>query len=424
MGYNRALRDLDGQSDVTKTQLAILCIIICFAIDAINPVKVVLHVFPQIASWHVVILCALLIAYLVVTEIKPLLYFSVKVFFHSILSIVFREVHVIGLENVPQYGPVIFTGNHANQFIDAVTMVCTCQRTISYLVAEKSWNRPIIGHLAWALGAVPVKRAQDSAEVGVGKIRILHMPSDVEQLESDDTANQSNNHPSKEEKSADVKHTTNSPKVMLLVQGFDTLFSSQIQVRDKIRMAGSSTVFTVQSILSDTELYIEILENIPTFPSEPTDFHILKRVDQGEVYAAVLNRLGERGCIGIFPEGGSHDRRLARAADTIPDMLLNGHFLTQFFWPTWIVIYFTLFVLSDLLPLKVGVALIAYSALERDGVNIPIVPVGLNYFNAHRFRGRAIVEFGAPLFIDPNTLDSFKQGGAAKRQVCTDLLER
>ncbi len=92
--------------------------------------------------------------------------------------------------------------------------------------------------------------------------------------------------------------------------------------------------------------------------------------------------------------------------------------------PTWIVIYFILFVLSDLLPLKVGVALIAYSALERDGVNIPIVPVGLNYFNAHRFRGRAIVEFGAPLFIDPNTLDSFKQGGAAKRQVCTDLLER
>jgi glycerol-3-phosphate O-acyltransferase/dihydroxyacetone phosphate acyltransferase len=329
MGYNRALRDLDGQSDVTKTQLAILCIIICFAIDAINPVKVVLHVFPQIASWHVVILCALLIAYLVVTEIKPLLYFSVKVFFHSILSIVFREVHVIGLENVPQYGPVIFTGNHANQFIDAVTMVCTCQRTISYLVAEKSWNRPIIGHLAWALGAVPVKRSQDSAEVGVGKIRILHIPSDVEQLEGDDTdtANQSNNHnhPSTEKQSDDVKHTTNSPKVMLLVQGFDTVFSSQIQVRDKIRTAGSSTVFTVQSILSDTELYIEILENIPTFPSEPTDFQILKRVDQGEVYAAVLNRLGERGCIGIFPEGGSHDRRLARAADKIHDMLLNGH---------------------------------------------------------------------------------------------------
>jgi glycerol-3-phosphate O-acyltransferase/dihydroxyacetone phosphate acyltransferase len=144
---------------------------------------------------------------------------------------------------------------------------------------------------------------------------------------------------------------------------------------------------TVQQIISDTELKVEIVDESIQLPSEQSNFVIFKRVDQGEVYSAVLNRLGENGCIGIFPEGGSHDR-------------------------------------SDLLPLKVGVALIAYSALERDGINIPIVPVGLNYFNAHRFRGRAIVEFGAPLFIDPNTLDSFKQGGKVKREVCNDLLER
>jgi glycerol-3-phosphate O-acyltransferase/dihydroxyacetone phosphate acyltransferase len=367
MGYNRALRDFDGHADVTKTQLAILCIIIYLTVDAINPVKIVLHVFPQIAAWQVVVLCALIMAYLVVTEIKSLLYFTVKVFFHSILSIFFREVHVIGLENVPQYGPVIFTGNHANQFIDAVTMVCTCQRTISYLVAEKSWNRRIIGHLAWALGAVPVKRAQDSAIPGVGQVFIKPLSPEEQQDNTD-------------------KETNNAPKIML-VQGFKTEFVSQIKVRDKIRFAGTTTGLTVQQIISDTELKVEIVDESIQLPSEQSNFVIFKRVDQGEVYSAVLNRLGENGCIGIFPEGGSHDR-------------------------------------SDLLPLKVGVALIAYSALERDGINIPIVPVGLNYFNAHRFRGRAIVEFGAPLFIDPNTLDSFKQGGKVKREVCNDLLER
>eukprot|EP00568_Trieres_chinensis_P011522 CAMPEP_0183315326 /NCGR_PEP_ID=MMETSP0160_2-20130417/51380_1 /TAXON_ID=2839 ORGANISM="Odontella Sinensis, Strain Grunow 1884" /NCGR_SAMPLE_ID=MMETSP0160_2 /ASSEMBLY_ACC=CAM_ASM_000250 /LENGTH=54 /DNA_ID=CAMNT_0025480855 /DNA_START=49 /DNA_END=209 /DNA_ORIENTATION=- len=53
---------------------------------------------------------------------KDLLYFSVKVFFHSILSIFFREIEAVGLDNVPQYGPVIFTTNHANQFIDGVTV--------------------------------------------------------------------------------------------------------------------------------------------------------------------------------------------------------------------------------------------------------------------------------------------------------------
>lgn len=76
------------------------------------------------------------------------------------------------------------------------------------------------------------------------------------------------------------------------------------------------------------------------------------------------------------------------------------------------------------MPLKVGVALIAYSALERDGLNIPIVPVGLNYFNRHRFRGRAIVEFGNPVYIDTNTIADYKSGGDNKRRVCNELLGR
>ena len=282
MGYNRSLRDSDSQLGVTKTQLAILSIIICLSIDAINPVKILLHVFPQIAAWHVALLCALLMTYLVVTEIKPLLYFSVKVFFNSVLSIVFREVQMIGLENVPQYGPVIFAANHANQFVDGITMLCTCQRTISFMIAEKSWNRPIIGHLAWALGAVPVKRAQDSATSGTGQVMLVGVPfASAEQ---------------------------NQPKTML-VQGFGTCFSSQIKMKDKIRLAGLSSPFPVQQIISDTEVRIEIYEPFPPPSVEKVSFDILKHVDQGKLYDAVLNKLGVGGCIGIFPEGGSHDRR-------------------------------------------------------------------------------------------------------------------
>jgi len=371
MGYNRSLRDSDSQFGVPKTQLAVLSIIICLSIDAINPVKIVLHVFPQIAAWHVALLCALLMTYLVVTEVKPLLYFSVKVFFNSILSIVFREVQMIGLENVPQYGPVIFAANHANQFVDGITMLCTCQRTISFMIAEKSWNRPIIGHLAWALGAVPVKRAQDSATSGTGQVMVVGLPfSSGEQ-----------DHFSKK-----MANRENEPKTML-IHGFETCFSSQIKMKDKIRLAGLSSPLAVQQIISDAELRIEVYEPFPPASVEKVSFDILKHVDQGKLYDAVLNKLGTDGCIGIFPEGGSHDR-------------------------------------SDLLPLKVGVALIAYEAFDRDGVNIPIVPVGLNYVKATRFGGRAIVEFGAPLFIDPNTLDSFKQGGRAKREVCNNLLSR
>ena len=100
-----------------------------------------------------------------------------------------------------------------------------------------------------------------------------------------------------------------------------------------------------------------------------------------------MNKLREEGTIGIFPEGGSHDR-------------------------------------TDLLPLKAGVALIAYSALEKDGLVIPIVPVGLNYFQRHKIRGRVTVEYGRPIYIDIATLKDYKSGGASRRRVCNDVLER
>ena len=114
---------------------------------------------------------------------------------------------------------------------------------------------------------------------------------------------------------------------------------------------------------------------------------IVKHVDLHIVFERVLDRLAAGGVVGIFPEGGSHDR-------------------------------------TDLLPLKVGVALIAYSAFERDGLNVPIIPVGLNYFRTHRWRGKAIVEYGDPVYIDPSTLKDYRAGGEKKREVCNEFLDR
>ena len=76
------------------------------------------------------------------------------------------------------------------------------------------------------------------------------------------------------------------------------------------------------------------------------------------------------------------------------------------------------------MPLKVGVALIAYSALERDGVSVPIIPIGLNYFKTHKWRGKCLVEYGNPVYIDPTTLSKYQLGGSSKRSVCNDLLDR
>jgi hypothetical protein len=138
-----APRRFMSEIDFTKTQLAIFFVVLLLSIDEyvlirsskyllylmiissytmlhslfcalkfsrINPVKIFLRVFPALSPWHVAGLCVLLMSYAFISEMKNLVYLGVKIFFHSILSIFFRDVDIIGRENIPQFGPVIFTG--------------------------------------------------------------------------------------------------------------------------------------------------------------------------------------------------------------------------------------------------------------------------------------------------------------------------
>lgn len=144
----RFMNDLD----FTKTQLAVYYVVFLLSTDSLNPVKVLVHVVPGLQPGHLAALSVVLMVYVFFAQAKQLLYFAVKIFMHSILSIFFREVEVVGQKNIPEHGPVIFTINHANQFVDATLVLTTCRRNVSYLMAEASYNRPVIGHLAYAVG--------------------------------------------------------------------------------------------------------------------------------------------------------------------------------------------------------------------------------------------------------------------------------
>jgi len=334
MVHPSASRVTDIEYNFAKTQLAVFFVILLLAVDEINPVKIFLHVFSGIvAPWHIASLSVLLMSYVFISEMKQLLYFSVKVFFHSILSIFFREVSIVGAENIPQNGPAIFTSNHANQFIDSVVLLSTCQRTISYLIAEKSWKRRIIGDLAWAMGAVPVKRSQDSAKKGSGSVLLQKRTESVHYFDEASNHTKASNE--------DEKKSKLMTRSSFAVTGTDTRFSAEIVVGDKIRCDNDSTIdFKVIEICDDESLVVECDNpRASNVFSSCTTYKILKKMDQTLVYEMVLTKLLGHGTIGIFPEGGSHDR-------------------------------------TDLLPLKAGVALIAYSALEKHNLNVPIVPVG------------------------------------------------
>jgi len=281
---------------------------------------------------------------------------------------------VIGRENIPQYGPVLFSINHANQFVDANLVLCTCgNRKINYLMAEASYNRPIIGHAAWALGTVPVKRAQDDARAGSGRITVRRRGTTA----GDDS------------KTGDDNNLQVDGGEKIVVSGIGTAFTSELAVGDKIRLPNSAFGLRVKDIVDDTQLFVDpvgIPDDYPFTDSSGTvnnddddsvavPYDILKHTPLDVVFSKITERLAAGGAVGVFPEGGSHDR-------------------------------------TDLLPLKVGIALMAYYSLDKDGLSVPIVPVGLNYFRAHRWRGRAVVEYGPPIYVDPATLDDFKAGGA------------
>lgn len=98
-------------------------------------------------------------------------YFILKKFCVAVKSLYFKDVHIIGLENIPLDGPLIICGNHANQFIDPIMIGSTANRHISFTIAASSFSKPVVGSMARAVKALPVKRAEDSKIKASGKIK-------------------------------------------------------------------------------------------------------------------------------------------------------------------------------------------------------------------------------------------------------------
>lgn len=96
-----------------------------------------------------------------------------------------------------------------------------------------------------------------------------------------------------------------------------------------------------------------------------------------------MKRLIAGQSLGIFPEGGSHDR-------------------------------------TDLLPIKAGVSIMALGAMSRDpNCQISIVACGLKYYKPQRFRSQVIVEFSKPYRITRELVEKYKKN---KREACGEML--
>jgi len=255
-----------------------------------------------------------------------------------------------------------------------------CHRRAAFLIAAKSMDRFLIGWFARKVGAVPVGRALDMVKPGTGTV---YLPDPIEDP--------------------------------LLVRGVGTKFEGkEIQQGGLLVLPsinGTAANAEIETVISATELRLkkpfkgkaamiqltgrEDVDDSGKFFDQNvkgtkegfkgSKYKTAPKVDQTQVYDAVFDRLSAGGAVGIFPEGGSHDR-------------------------------------TELLPLKAGVAIMALGALAADpDSGLKIIPCGMNYFHAHKFRSRAVVEFGNPVEVPKELVELYRKG--ERREAVSQLLD-
>jgi glycerol-3-phosphate O-acyltransferase/dihydroxyacetone phosphate acyltransferase len=286
-------------------------------------------------------------------------------FCNSIIITYFRDIKTRGSFNIPSSGPIIFVfGPHHNQFIDGAVVIPkvkeVCGRRPAFLIANKSYKLKFIGTLAKMIGAIPVERAQDVMRSCTGTIT------------SDDGVH---------------------------IVGEGTKFTEELMVKGLVGLPESLGSSQIESIEDDTHATLKkpLKSSVEKFQQRiaekfknGTPFKLAPHIDNHVIFENVFDHLAQGKAIGIFPEGGSHDR-------------------------------------PDLLPLKPGVAIMALGAIANlmnqgrtDIEPVNIIPVGLNYFHPHKFRSRVVLEFGKPIVVDKKWGESYQKDS---RSTTTKLLD-
>ncbi|KAH6645860.1 hypothetical protein BKA67DRAFT_501526, partial [Truncatella angustata] len=270
------------------------------------------------------------------------------------IDLFYREVSYKGICHIPKTRPTIFiAAPHHNQFVDGLILQRAVRleggRRISLLVSKNSLE----SRAGWGVrqtGAIPVARPQDLAKTAKGTI---YLPDPI-----------------------------NEPTT---IRGLGTDFRAEAEIGGAIFLPSGASA-EIDKIMGPEEIRIKRPLNRTSLSQPMSKFRLSPYSDRNQLYQAVFDRLKNGGCIGIFPEGGSHDR-------------------------------------TEMLPLKAGVAIMALDTLSQaPHCGLTIVPVGMNYFRAHKFRSRAVVEFGAPFEVPTELVTMYQSNGDSRKEAISRVL--
>lgn len=178
------------------------------------------------------------------------------------------------------------------------------QRRICFLIAEKSMRRKFIGWFARNVGALPVGRALDSTKPAQGRVYLPDPVNDPTLVRGVGT--------NFEGKDFQVGGLVVLPSVNNTAASSEILEihgPEELRVKRPFKGGVALRQLTGREDVSDDGKIMNGDGKIgPAEGFEGTNFKVAPKVDQSKVYDAVFAKLNQGGCVGIFPEGGSHDR--------------------------------------------------------------------------------------------------------------------
>ena len=101
---------------------------------------------------------------------NKVLYKACKLIYSTILKVLYRPT-AIGVENIPESGSIIFTGNHRHAFDPVVVMTYT-KRTVHYM-AKESLFKGFHGFLFEQIGLIKVYRTKNNPEAIQSAVELL-----------------------------------------------------------------------------------------------------------------------------------------------------------------------------------------------------------------------------------------------------------
>ena len=192
------------------------------------------------------------------------------------------------------------------QFVDPLILMrvvrTEARRRIAFLIAEKSMRQWPIGDFARAAGAVPVGRAMDSTKPGKGMIYLPDPANDPTLVRGVGT---------QFDKEAEVGGLLVLPVFEGNSASSDILeIHGPEEARMKKEFKGEAALkqLTGKGEVSSEHKLEGMITDGRAGDFQGTKYKVAPKIDQSKVYDAVFQKLNGGGCVGIFPEGGSHDR--------------------------------------------------------------------------------------------------------------------